>query len=171
MKPTCLVAATLVMSLAGCGGGGGGKAVQQPASVPTVTISQNAVTLGKQVYDQTMKRLGRQLGGSVAQLFPLAQAQPGSDVNKQSLEKLKSARAVVTSLIVKIGNIAPPAAIRPEHQRLLQGLSALGGELDTLIQVEENGGSKPFGAYTRFLSLRTIAKAKTAIEKKGYAIG
>ena len=169
MKRACFVAAMLVMSLAGCGGGS--KTVQQPSSAPTVTIPHDAVPLAKQVYNQTMKRLGRQLGGSVAHLFPLVQGQPGSDVNKESLAKLKSTRAVVDTLIVKLESIAPPAAIRAEHQRLLQGLSALVGELDTLIQVEEKGGSKPFGAYARFMSLRTIAKAKTAIEKKGYAIG
>ena len=169
MKRTGLVAALLVMSLAGCGGGN--KTAQTSTSAPAVTIAPSAVPLTKQVYDRTMKRIGRQLGGSVAHLFPLVQAQPGSATNKESLAKLRSTRAVVTSVLTAIAGIAPPARVRPEHQRLLQGLSALGGELDTLIQVEEQGGSKPFGAYTQFLSLRTIAKARTAIEKKGYAIG
>ena len=161
----------LVVTLAGCGGGKtGGKTVQQSAS-PTVTIPHKMVALGKQAYDRTVKRLGRQLSGSVAHLFPLVQAQPGSAMNKESLVKLRSTRAVVTNVMATLAGIAPPAPIRAEHQRLLQGVSALGGELDTLIQVEEKGAPKPFGTYSRFVSLRTIAKARSAIEKKGYAIG
>jgi len=73
--------------------------------------------------------------------------------------------------MARVAAIAPPAFIRAEHQRLLQGISALGGELDRLIQVEEKGSSRAWGTYARFRSLNTIAKARTAMEKKGYAIG
>lgn len=158
----------LAVTLAGCGGGG--KTVPQPPS-PTVTIPHTTVALGKQAYNRTMKRLGGQLVASVEHLFPLGQALPGSDINKESLVKLERTRAVVTNVIARVAGIAPPAPIRAEHQRLLKGISALAGELDTLIQVEEKGAPKRFGAYTRFESLRTIAKATSAIKKKGYAIG
>lgn len=172
MRRACLVAAVLAMlavTLAGCGGG---KSVQQSPS-PTVTIPHKTVALDKQAYDRTMKPLGRQLVGSVQHLFPLGQARPGSDVNKESLAKLRRTRAVVTNVMARLAGIAPPAPIRAEHQRLLKGVSALGGELDKLIQVEEEGTSpsKPFGTYARLTSLLTIAKAREAMEKKGYKIG
>jgi hypothetical protein len=168
VRRACLVALTLIaVTLAGCGGG---KSVHESAS-PTVTIPQTKVTLGKLAYERTMSRLGRQLVVSVEALFPLVEAQPGTDVSKATLTKLARTRAVVTTVMARVAGIAPPAPIRAEHQRLLRGISALGGELDNLIQVEEKGASKPFGLYARFISLRTIAKARTAIEKKGYAIG
>ena len=172
MRRACLVAAGLALlavTLTGCGGGGG-KAVHQSAA-PTVTIPPKTVTLGKVAYERTMARLGNQLVGSVEGLFPLVEAQPGTDVSKATLTKLATTRAVVTTVMARVAEIAPPAPIRAEHQRLLQGISALGGELDKLIQVEEKGTSQSFGIYTRFTSLRTIAKATTAIKKKGYKIG
>jgi len=161
--------ALLAVTLAGCGGGGG-KAVH-PSASPTVTIPPKTVTLGKVAYEQTMARLGNQLVGSVEGLFPLVEAQPGTDVSKETLAKLAKTRAVVTTVMARVAAIAPPAFIRAEHQRLLQGISALGGELDRLIQVEEKGSSRAWGTYARFRSLNTIAKARTAMEKKGYAIG
>src|SRR5581483_4873898 len=127
--------------------------------------------LGKTAYDRTMKRLGTRLVGSVEGLFPLVEAQPGSDASKASLVKLEKTRAVVTQVMARVAGIAPPAPIRSEHQQLLQGIASLGGELDKLIQVEQKGTSKPFGTFARFDSLRTIAKARSAIVKKGYAIG
>ena len=38
-------------------------------------------------------------------------------------------------------------------------------------QVEEKGSSQAWGTFARFRSVRMIAKARTAIEKKGYKIG
>ena len=67
--------------------------------------------------------------------------------------------------------IAPPAPVRDAHQRLVEGLTAFRAELDDLIYVLEKGTTKPFGAYTQFNGLRTIAKARAEIERKGYAIG
>ena len=166
MKRTWLAAAVLAVTLAGCGG----KQVQQPPA-PTVTIPHKTVHLGRQAYKRTMTQLGRQLSHTVERLFPLAEALPGSDVNKEAVAKLMTARAVVADVMARVAGIAPPAPIRAEHQRLLDGISALGGELDKLIQVEEKGASNPFGTYTRFASLRAIAKARAAIMKKGYGIG
>ena len=173
MNQTRVIAAMVVITLASCalaGCGGRGKTAHE-SSAPTVTISHKPVVLNKQAYNRTMKRLGRQLGGSVERLFPLVEAQPGTDVSKESVAKLERTRAVVTHVMVKVANIVPPAAIRAEHQRLVKGISALGVELDKLIQVEEKGTSRPWGLYARFESLRAIAKATAAIEKKGYAIG
>jgi hypothetical protein len=169
VKRTCLLAAMLALlavTLAGCGGGG--KTADQSA---TATIPHKTVSLGKVAYERTMARLGTRLVGSVEGLFPLSQSQPGTDVNKESLAKLTKTRAVVTSVLARVAEIAPPAPIRADHQRLLHGISALGNELDKLIEVEEKGSSQPFGIYARFTSLRTIAKARIAIEKKGYNIG
>jgi len=163
------VLAALVGVLSGCGGGG--KSAQTTTTTPTVTTATNAVRLDKQDYDRTMKQLGQQLAGSVESLFPLVEAQPGTAASKASIVKLQRTRAVVTKVTTRIAHIAPPSAIRTEHLELLQGLSALGGELDKLIQVEEKGTSKPFGEFARFVSLRTIDKARKAIEKKGYTIG
>src|SRR5258708_15105391 len=157
----------LAVTLAGCGSG---KSVHGPAS-PTVTIPQKKVNLGKLAYQRTMARLGRQLASSVEALFPLVAAQPGTEVSKETLKKLAKTRAVVTAVMTRVAVIWPPAPIRAEHRRLLEGISALGGELDRLIQVEEKGSSKAWGSYARFTSLRTIAKARTAIEKRGYNIG
>ena len=173
MKHTNLVAAALavlVVALSGCGGSGS-KSAQTATTGPAVTTSKNAVSLDKQAYDRTMAQLGRQLAGSVESLFPLVEAQPGTAASKASLVKLERTRAVVSKVMTRVANIAPPAAIRTEHLQLLQGISALGGELDQLINVEEKGASKPFGQYARFLSLRTIDNARKAIEKKGYTIG
>lgn len=172
MKRPFLVAAVLALlavTLAGCGGGGG-KAVHPSAST-TVTIPPQTTPLSKAAYERTMARLGKQLAGSVEGLFPLVEAQPGTDVSKANLAKLEKTRAVVTTVTARVAAIAPPAPIRAEHQRLLRGISALGGELDRLIQVEEKGTSHAFGIYTRFTSLNAIAKARTAMEKKGYKIG
>jgi hypothetical protein len=136
-----------------------------------VTIPHKRVALDKAAYERTMRRLGAQLIGSVEALFPLTEAQPGTDVSKQTLAKLERTRTVVTSVMARAAGILPPPPIRAEHRRLLQGISALGRELDNLIQAEEKGPSQPFGLYARFNSLRAIAKATTAIEKKGYKIG
>jgi hypothetical protein len=172
VKQPCLVAAVLALlavTLAGCGGGGG-KAVH-PSASSTVTIPPRTVSLSKAAYERTMARLGKQLVGSVEGLFPLVEAQPGTDVSKATVAKLEKTRAVVTTVTARVAAIAPPARIRLEHRRLLQGIAALGGELDRLIQVEEKGTSQPFGIYTRFTSLNAIGRARTAMEKKGYEIG
>jgi hypothetical protein len=171
VKRACLLAAMLALlavTLAGCGGGG--KTVDE-SGTPTVTIPHKTASLGKVAYERTMARLGNRLAGSVEGLFPLVQSQPGTDVNKESVAKLTKTRAVVTSVMARVAEIAPPAPIRADHQRLLRGISALGNELDKLIEVEEKGSSQPFGIYARFTSLRMIAKARIAIEKKGYKIG
>jgi len=167
VKSACLLGAVLALTAAGCGGG---KATAQQPTTTATTTSQK-VSLGKAAYDRTMKQLGTQLVGSVEGLFPLVEAQPGSDASKASLVKLEKTRSVVTRVMTKVAGIAPPAPIRAEHQRLLQGIASLGGELDMLIQVEQEGTTKPFGTFARFDSLRTIAKARSAIVKKGYAIG
>jgi hypothetical protein len=173
---TRTLAGVLLVLLVVAAGCGGGKKAQAPASQatttsPAVSAPPERVTLGKKAYDQAMKGLGRQLVGSVDGLFPLVEARPGSEVSRESLVKLRKTRAVVRRVTAKVARIAPPAAIRTEHRQLLQGLSALRGELDQLIDVEEHGTSKPFGEFAQFKSLRTIAKARTAIEKKGYQIG
>jgi hypothetical protein len=166
--------AFLAVTLAGCGGStSSSKTASQPAATTTAatTTPVKKVVLGKLAYDRRMKQLGAQLAGSVQHLFPLVEAQPGTKVSKLALAKLRRTRAVVTSVQASIAAIAPPAEIRTEHQKLLQGVSALGGELDALISVEENGTSKPFGDFAHFDSLRSIARARNAIEKKGYPIG
>src|SRR5438105_5806824 len=140
VKRTCLVAAmlvTLAVTVAGCGGGG--KSVEQSATNTVTTPTQKKVTLGKLAYERTMARLGKQLVGSVEGLFPLVEAQPGTEVSKATLTKLQTTRAVVTTVMARVAAIDPPSPIRAEHRQLLQGISALGGELDALIQVEEHG--------------------------------
>jgi len=167
----CLAAATLAVlgaTLAGCGGG---TSVNHDSAAPTATIPHKRVALDKAAYERTMRRLGTQLIGSVDSLFPLTEAQPGTDVSKATLAKLERTRTVVTSVMATAAGIVPPPPIRAAHRQLLQGVSDLGREIDNLIQAEEKGPSKPFGLYTQFNSLRTIAKATSAIEKKGYKIG
>ena len=172
---SCSAAAALVFvafTLVGCGGGGGSESAGTSAATTTTAQTPvKKVVLGKVAYDRRMKQLGAQLVGSVQHLFPLVEAQPGTKVSKESLVKLRRTRAVVTNVRASIAAIAPPSEIRAEHAQLLQGVSALGSELDALIDVEENGTSKPFGDFAHFNSLRTIAKARNAIEKKGYPIG
>jgi hypothetical protein len=158
----------LALTLAGCGGGG--QTADQSSS-PTVTTPHETVALGKVAYERTMKRLGNQLVGSVEGMFPLVGSQQGTDVSKETLAKLEKTRAVVTTVTARIAEIAPPAPVRVEHDRLLRGVSALGRELDRLIEVQEKGMVKEFGKYAHLSSLMTIAKATKAIEKKGYAIG
>jgi hypothetical protein len=165
-----LLLPVIAVVVAGCGGAGGNSNSQSSPS-ETVTTPQKKVILSKVAYDRRMKQLGKQLAASVDTLFPLVEGKPGSQASKDSVAKLKRTRAVVTSVMASVADIAPPAPIRAEHQRLLRGISALSVELDKLIEVEENGSKDPFGSYTRFNSLRTIAKARIAIEGKGYAIG
>jgi hypothetical protein len=164
------VLAIVSVTLAGCGGG---KMGTQPTT--TATTPHKPVALGKAAYERTMKRLGNQLVRSVEGLFPLVEAQPGTDVSKETVARLTKTRAVVTNVTARVAEIAPPSAIRAEHQQLLRGVSALGRELDSLIDVEEHGppagGPKAFGVYARFNSLRTIAKATKAMAKKGYQVG
>ena len=164
--------AGLVVTVAACGGGGGGGGQTTGASAPATTAPRTAtVALGKAAYDRIMRRDGRQLAGSVAGLFPLVEAQPGTDVAKASIAKLQRTRAVVTNVTNDVAAITPPAPVGPAHERLVKGLTRFGAELDELIYVLEKGATKPFGAYARFESLRTIAKARAEIERKGYAIG
>jgi hypothetical protein len=171
VKRACLVSAILTMlavTLAGCGGGG--KTAFHQSASRSVTTPHETAALGKVGYDRTMKRLGRQLAGSVQHLFPLVEAQPGSDLRGDS-GKAREDASRRHDRDREGRPIVPPGPIRAEHRGLLQGISALGGELDKLIHVEEKASSQAFGLYARFMSLRTIAKARTAIEKKGYAIG
>ncbi len=118
-----------------------------------------------------MRQLGQQLGTSINHLFPLVEAQPGTDVSKATVAKLERTRAVVSSVTARLAAITAPPAVRDAHRRLLRGLTSFSGELDRLISVLEHGTSKPFGVYTQFRSLRTIAKARDDIEARGYAIG
>jgi len=168
VKRAALVVALLAVTLAGCGGA---KTVQKSPPPTATTTPQKPVALGRDAYDRTMKQLGTQLVGSIERLFPLVEAKPGSEVSKESVAKLQRARAVVTDVMGRVAGIAPPAPIRAEHQRLLEGIASLGRQLDKLIEVEENGAPAPFGTYARLDSLRTIAKARLEIVKKGYAIG
>ncbi len=157
----------LVAAAVGCGGTSNGNETAQPA----VTAPPKTVTLGKTAYETTMRRLGRTFAGSVETMFPLTQGQPGTDASAQSIAKLEKTRAVVTNVTASISAITPPASIRDEHQRLLKGLSDFRDELDQLIQFLQKGGPERLGTLTRFAGLTTIAKARSAIESKGYAIG
>jgi hypothetical protein len=161
------VLAPLALVLAGCGGGKSNQAATTSVTVPHL----KTVVLGKVAYEHTMKRLGTQLATSIEGLFPLVEAQPGTDIGKATLKKLEATRAVVTTVRSRIAAIIPPAPIRTEHRQLLQGISALGTDLDGLINLEKRGSSRAWGTYARFRSLRAIGKARTAIEQKGYAIG
>jgi len=118
-----------------------------------------------------MKRLGNQLVGSIEGLYPLVGSPAGSDNAKETVRKLEKTRAVVTIVSARIAEIAPPAPVRAEHARLVRGVSALGRQLDKLIEVQEKGTLRDFGIYSHFASLITISRATKAIQKKGYAIG
>ena len=118
-----------------------------------------------------MRKLGRRFAASVQGLFPLVEAEPGTAVAKATVAKLERTRAVVVDVAAAVAAIPAPAAIRGPHRRLLNGLSSLRSELDDLIHVLQAGTSKPFGAYTTFAALRTIAAARNEIERKGFAIG
>jgi hypothetical protein len=118
-----------------------------------------------------MRPLGRRLAQSVQRLFPLVEARPGTRVARATVAKLERTRAVVVDVTARVAAIRAPRAIRPAHRRLVSGLESLRAELDELIHVLEVGTSKPFGVYTRFTSLQTIARARNEIERNGFAIG
>jgi hypothetical protein len=167
----------LALTLGGCGGGGGTSV--EPAATTTIATATTttraaaaaSTRLGKDAYDRRMQRLGRKLAVSVDKMFPLVEAQPGTDVSRESVAKLQRTRAVVTSVATDLSAITPPTPIRAAHQHLLNGLTVFGGELDELIRVLQEGTSKPFGEYAKFDGLRAIARATKEIERKGYAIG
>jgi hypothetical protein len=152
--------------MTGCGGGGSGVA-------PTTTLgSQHPKTaLGKAAYDATMRQLGHRLARAVQSLFPLVEARPGTEIAKTTVAKLQRTRAVVLDVTARVAAISPPTPVRKAHGRLLGGVKTLTAELDELIHVLQVGTSRPFGSYTQFTSLRTIARARNEIERKGFAIG
>jgi hypothetical protein len=179
IHPLALAAAlpALALALGGCGGGGSSAEPAATATVATPATTARAAataaqtTLGKAAYDRRMQRLGQRLAVSVDRMFPLVEAQPGTDVSRQSVAKLERTRAVVTSVATDLASITPPSPIRAAHQHLLNGLTVFGGELDELIRVLQEGTSKPFGEYAKFDGLRAIARATKEIERKGYEIG
>jgi hypothetical protein len=165
-----VVVTGFALILTACGGSGGA----QTTGVSTrTTLPPRAakVALGKAAYSRRMQRDGRQLAGSVEKLFPLVEAQPGTEVAKESIAKLRRTRAVVTNVTDDVAAMVPPLPVRPAHARLVKGLTRFGAELDGLIDVLENGTTKAFGAYAQFKSLRTIAEARAEIEDMGYTIG
>jgi hypothetical protein len=164
----------LALSLAACGGGEktASESAATATSATTVALTVTEATpLAKDAYDRRMQLLGRRLAVAVQRLFPLVEAQPGTDVSKESVAKLARTRATVTKVAVGVSSISPPAGVRAAHQHLLNGISTFGGELDELIRVLQEGTSKPFGEYTKFDGLRAIARATKEIENKGYTIG
>jgi len=150
---------------AGCGGS------RVAATTQTSVSRQPTRALGKDAYDAAMRRLGLRLGRSVQSLFPLVEAPPGTEVAKATVAKLRRTRAVVLDVTAGVAAISAPPAIRDPHRRLLKGLESLRAELDELIHVLEVGTKRPFGSYTTFTALRTIARARNEIEGKGFAIG
>jgi len=154
---------------AGCGGGGGGGS--RAAATTKTPVPRHATALGRSAYDATMRPLGRRLAQSVQSLFPLVEARPGTEVAKTTVARLERTKAVVVDVTARVAAIPAPPAIRSAHRRLVSGLESLRAELDELIHVLQVGTSKPFGVYTRFTSLQTIARARNEIERKGFAIG
>jgi hypothetical protein len=164
--PTAVVVLLVAVGLlAGCGGG------KSTTTTAPSTTHYPTVTLGKAAYVVTMRRLGVRLGRAVQNLFPLVEARPGTDVSKASVAKIERTRAVVVDVQAHIAAISPPAPILAAHRQLANGVLAFRDELDTLVHVLQVGTSKPFGYYTQFGALRTIAKARDEIEKSGYKIG
>ena len=170
-----LLGVVLATVLAGCGGGG--EKAGQPVSTDTTTTTQGAsttppkVVLAKPAYEKTMRRLGRTLAVAVGQIFPLEEGKPGSETEREAVAKLERTRAVVTKVRRSLAAITAPQPVRADHQRLIRSLVGLRDELDVLIRVMVQGGTKPIGSYARFSSLQTIARTVKEIERKGYAIG
>jgi hypothetical protein len=166
---TLALGAALILSIAGCGGSKHPQA-HAPAATP-LAGTKRPVALGKVAYEATMRRLGRRLATSVEAMYPLVAGRPGAEATKKSLAKVERTRAVATSLMTRLAAIVPPAPIRADHQRLARAVSDFRDELDQLIRVLEQGGSKPFEAYTRFAGLQAIAVATRDMNAKGYFIG
>ena len=159
----------LALTLGGCGSGG--TTANRAATETTATTGALGAALPRDAYDRRMRQLGHRLAVSVDSLFPLVEAQPGTDVSKETVGKLQQTRSVVTSVATDVSSISPPAPVRAAHEHLLNGLTTFGTELDELIRVLQKGTTHPFGEYTKFNGLLAIARATKEIERKGYAIG
>ena len=88
------------------------------------------VALGKAAYTRRVRRDGKQLAARSKRLFPLVEAQPGTDVAKESVAKLQRTRAVVTTVDKRRLRDRAARAVRPAHERLVKGLTRFGSELD-----------------------------------------
>ena len=167
-----MVVVALGLMLAGCGGGHVvSGAVQTQTTVSSRAISNQRVVLNKASYERTMRRLGKTLVGSVEGMFPLVEGGVGSLASAQSLAKVETTRSVVLSVRLTLDAIVPPVAIRADQERLLAGLDNLRSQLDKLIQVLQQGSSKPLGVYSRLSALGPIGIVIKDMKKKGYAIG
>src|SRR5581483_1791228 len=93
-RATLLVIAALLLASAGCGGGSGSGSPAPPSAHVVLPPKR----LGKTAYEQEMRRLGRELGHSLAGLFPLPAGVKGSDVAKTTVEKLKETRGSVAEV-------------------------------------------------------------------------
>jgi hypothetical protein len=160
----------LTLAFSGCGGGGV-KSTQPAATGAHQATVPNQVRLGAGAYERAMRQLGRRLALSVASMYPIVETQPGAATTTASAAKVERTRGVVASVAASVAAIVPPAPIRADHQHLVKGLNELRVELDALINVLQKGGSKGFGAYSRFPGLQAIDRARVSIESKGYAIG
>ena len=118
-----------------------------------------------------MQRVGIRLTSSVHSLFPLDEGPRGSQATEDSIAKLNQTHAVAAQIVARLSEITPPAPIRAEHNQLIQGISQLEDELDSLITSLEQGSTTPVTSLGRFPSMRVIGRVTAAISKKGYAIG
>ena len=142
-----------------------------PVALPPLVAPRHHVTLGKTSYETTMQKLGKTLALSVEGMFPLVDGSPGTQAAAGALTKVEKTRTVVTQIRTELAGIVAPAPVRKDHQHLVASLGDLLGELDTLIGVLQHGGSKPFGSYTVFGALNTVALITSDMKKKGYAVG
>ena len=174
------LAAVTAMALlvAGCGSKSSTpstSATGSTSSATTTTVRPPApakpVRLAKHTYELRMQAIGRRIGRSLNNLYPLSSGTKGSDAAAHTIAMLERTEALVGSLLAQLKQIIPPGRVAAQHRQLEAGLRQLMTQLTQEANFARTGNVGRFVAGSNFTSsLATIDAAANEMTNRGYNI-